>query len=109
MANGDIATPQQARRVLEHTRADALMIGRAAQGRPWIFREIVHFLATGEELAPPEVSEIHRVLVNHLQELYAFYGEEGGVRIARKHIRGTPKSWPVRPHFTHDTTETAPE
>jgi tRNA-dihydrouridine synthase B len=86
IANGDITSPQKARFVLEHTGADGVMIGRAAQGRPWIFREIEHFLATGEELAPPLVSEIHQVCREHLADLYAFYGEETGVRIARKHI-----------------------
>ncbi|ARO86665.1 tRNA dihydrouridine synthase DusB [Nitrosospira lacus] len=86
IANGDITTPEQARQVLDYTRADAIMIGRAAQGRPWIFREISHYLATGEHLQLPEVSEIHRVLIQHLHELYDFYGEYSGVRIARKHI-----------------------
>ncbi|MCK2126402.1 tRNA dihydrouridine synthase DusB [Thauera aromatica] len=86
IANGDITTPQKARQVLEHTGADGIMIGRAAQGRPWIFREIEHFLATGEELAPPLVSEIHQVCREHLADLYAFYGDERGVKIARKHI-----------------------
>ena len=75
IANGDIDSPEKARHVLAHTGADAVMIGRAAQGRPWIFREIAHYLATGEHLPPPEVAEIHRVLVAHLHELYAFYGE----------------------------------
>ena len=86
VANGDITTPEKARFVLEYTGADAVMIGRAAQGRPWIFREIAHFLATGEKLAPPAVSEIREVLVGHLHDLYAFYGVERGVRVARKHI-----------------------
>ena len=86
VANGDITTPQKARHVLEHTGADAVMIGRAAQGRPWIFREIHHFLETGTELAPPGVAEIREVLVGHLHDLYAFYGVERGVRVARKHI-----------------------
>jgi tRNA-dihydrouridine synthase B len=86
VANGDIGTPEKAREVLEYTGADAIMIGRAAQGRPWIFREIAHFLATGRKLAPPDVSEIRTVLVEHLHELYAFYGMERGVRVARKHI-----------------------
>jgi len=86
IANGDIDGARKARKVLDLTGADGLMIGRAAQGRPWIFREIEHFLATGEELAAPEVSEIHRVCREHLLDLYEFYGEEGGVRIARKHI-----------------------
>lgn len=91
VANGDISTPEKAREVLEYTRADAVMIGRAAQGRPWIFREINHYLATGDFLPLPEVAEIQRVLIDHLQELYQFYGEYSGVRIARKHI-----SWYTR-------------
>jgi tRNA-dihydrouridine synthase B len=86
LANGDIRTPEEAKRVLEYTAADAVMIGRAAQGRPWIFREISHYLATGNHLPLPEVNEIHHVLVNHLYDLYDFYGEYSGVRIARKHI-----------------------
>ena len=86
IANGDIRTPEEAKRVLEYTAADAVMIGRAAQGRPWIFREISHYLATGNHLPLPEVNEIHHVLVNHLYDLYVFYGEYSGVRIARKHI-----------------------
>ena len=86
IANGDITTPEKAKHVLEYTKADAIMIGRAAQGRPWIFREISHYLATGKHLPLPEVAEIHRVLINHLHELYSFYGEYSGVRIARKHI-----------------------
>src|SRR4029078_3619781 len=86
IANGDITTPEKARLLLEYTGADAVMIGRAAQGRPWIFREIEHFLATGMHLDPPEVAEIRDVLVEHLNELYAFYGLERGVRVARKHI-----------------------
>ena len=86
IANGDITTPEAAKLVLEYTKADAVMIGRAAQGRPWIFREIEHYLATGKHLASPEVAEIHRVLRQHLEELYDFYGENIGVRIARKHI-----------------------
>jgi tRNA-dihydrouridine synthase B len=86
IANGDITSPQKAREVLERTDADGLMIGRAAQGRPWIFREIVHYLATGEELPPPPMAEIHQICRGHLAELYAFYGEEAGVGIARKHI-----------------------
>jgi tRNA-dihydrouridine synthase B len=86
VANGDIDTPEKARHVLGYTGADAVMIGRAAQGRPWIFREIAHFLETGTHLPPPEVAEIREVLVEHLQDLYAFYGRERGVRVARKHI-----------------------
>jgi tRNA-dihydrouridine synthase B len=86
VANGDITTPEKAKFVLEYTGADAVMIGRAAQGRPWIFREIAHFLATGEKLPPPDASEIREVLVGHLHDLYEFYGVERGVRVARKHI-----------------------
>ena len=86
IANGDITTPEKVRQILEYTGADAVMIGRAAQGRPWIFREISHYLATGEHLQLPEVTEIHRVLIDHLHDLYCFYGEYSGVRIARKHI-----------------------
>jgi tRNA-dihydrouridine synthase B len=86
IANGDIDSPEKARRVLAHTAADGLMIGRAAQGRPWLFREIEHFLATGSHLPPPTAAEIHRILREHLAELYAFYGEDTGVRVARKHI-----------------------
>jgi tRNA-dihydrouridine synthase B len=86
VANGDIDSPQKARQVLQQTGADALMIGRAAQGRPWIFREIGHFLETGQELPPPTSAEVRAVLVQHLHELYAFYGELAGVRVARKHI-----------------------
>lgn len=86
IANGDIDSPQKARDVLAYTGADAIMIGRAAQGRPWIFREIAHFLATGEHLPLPEVKEIRSVLLEHMHEHYAFYGEYSGVRIARKHI-----------------------
>ena len=86
IANGDIDSPEKAALVLRETGADAIMIGRAAQGRPWIFREIAHFLATGEHLPPPAVLEIREVLLGHLDELYAFYGEYSGCRIARKHI-----------------------
>jgi tRNA-dihydrouridine synthase B len=86
IANGDIDSPEKAREVLSRTRADAIMIGRAAQGRPWIFREIEHFLVSGEHLPAPEVGEIRGVLVRHLHALYALYGEQSGVRIARKHI-----------------------
>jgi tRNA-dihydrouridine synthase B len=86
VANGDVTTPEKAKFVLEYTGADAVMIGRAAQGRPWIFREIEHFLATGEHLPPPTVAEIREVLVGHLHDLYSFYGYERGTRVARKHI-----------------------
>ncbi len=86
IANGDISSPEEARKVLEYTGVDAVMIGRAAQGRPWIFREISHYLATGSHLPLPEVAEIHHVLIKHLYDLYDFYGEYSGVRVARKHI-----------------------
>ena len=86
IANGDITTPEKAIAVLRHTGADAVMIGRAAQGRPWIFREIAHFMATGEHLPEPTPAEICSILIGHLSNLYAFYGEYTGVRVARKHI-----------------------
>ncbi len=94
VANGDIATPEQARQVLAHTKADAIMIGRAAQGRPWIFRETAHFLATGTHLAPPLVAEVRRLLLEHLQDHYSLYGEFTGVRSARKHIGWYVRSLP---------------
>ena len=86
VANGDIDSPQKARDVLAYTQADALMIGRAAQGRPWIFREVAHFLATGQHLAPPRTTEAAAWLREHLRDHYALYGETSGVRSARKHI-----------------------
>lgn len=86
IANGDVQTPQEARAVLERTGADGLMIGRAAFGRPWIFREIEHFLATGTALPPPAPAEIEAVVREHLEGLYALYGEEQGLRVARKHL-----------------------
>ncbi|KVO36981.1 tRNA-dihydrouridine synthase B [Burkholderia ubonensis] len=86
VANGDITSPQKAKAVLDATGADALMIGRAAQGRPWLFREIDHFLQTGEPLPPPLIDEIQQVMNEHLEDHYAFYGEFTGVRTARKHI-----------------------
>lgn len=85
-ANGDITSPEQAKRVLSHTGADGLLIGRGAQGRPWIFREILHFLETGKHLSEPPVGEVEQVLSEHLEALHAFYGETMGVRIARKHV-----------------------
>ncbi|MDI9649792.1 tRNA dihydrouridine synthase DusB [Burkholderia cenocepacia] len=86
VANGDITSPAKAKAVLDATGADALMIGRAAQGRPWLFREIDHFLQTGELLPPPRIDEIQHVMNEHLEDHYAFYGEFTGVRTARKHI-----------------------
>ena len=85
-ANGDIDGPQTAARVLEYTGADGVMIGRAAQGRPWIFREIQHYLSTGEQLPEPDPVTVRDLLLGHLRELHAFYGPEQGVRVARKHI-----------------------
>ena len=86
VANGDIDSPEKAKYVLDYTGADAIMIGRAAQGRPWIFREIAHYLETSEHLAAPSIQEVKEVLLGHLAELYTFYGEYSGCRIARKHI-----------------------
>ena len=86
IANGDIDSPQRAAQVLRDTGADAVMVGRAAQGRPWIFREIAHYLATGELLTAPGAGEVRDILLGHLQALHTFYGEEQGVRIARKHL-----------------------
>ena len=94
VANGDITTPEKARDVLAYTQADALMVGRAAQGRPWIFREIAHFLATGTHLAPPLVGEVKRLLLDHLVDHYTLYGEYSGVRTARKHIGWYVKTLP---------------
>lgn len=86
IANGDIETPEQAKAVLNHTKADGIMIGRAAQGRPWIFREIAHFLKTGEHLPEPNLLEIKQILLGHIENLYVFYGEYTGSMIARKHV-----------------------
>ncbi|MFN7153945.1 MAG: tRNA dihydrouridine synthase DusB [Acidovorax sp.] len=103
VANGDITSPEKARDVLAATGADAIMIGRAAQGRPWIFREIGHFLATGEHLAPPLVAEVRRLLLDHLHDHYSLYGELTGVRSARKHIawylRALPGGEALRAHI----------
>ncbi len=105
IANGDITTPEKARFVLQHTGADALMIGRAAQGRPWIFREIEHFLQTGVHLPPPTVTEIQRVLLDHIESLYAFYGEHTGLRVARKHISWYTRGLPGSAAFRHRMNE----
>ena len=110
IANGDITTPEKAKYVLDYTGADAVMIGRAAQGRPWIFREIQYFLETGTHLLPPTVEEIHTVMLEHLHDLYAFYGELSGMRVARKHIswytKGLVGSAAFRHHMnTLQTTE----
>ena len=103
VANGDVNSPHKAREVLALTGADAVMVGRAAQGRPWIFREIAHFLATGETLAPPLVAEVRRLLLDHLRDHYQLYGELTGVRSARKHIawyvRALPGGEALRQHI----------
>jgi tRNA-dihydrouridine synthase B len=101
LANGDILTPQQAKHVLDVTGADAVMIGRGAQGRPWIFREISHYLATGQVLPDISPSDVCAILVDHLQQLYAFYGELQGLRIARKHLGWYAKDRPENIAFRH--------
>src|SRR5512143_2068890 len=101
IANGDITTPEKAKYVLDHTGADAVMIGRAAQGRPWLFREIAHFLETGTHLLSPHVDEIQHILVDHMQDLYDFYGEFTGLRVARKHISWYTKGLPGSASFRH--------
>ena len=108
VANGDITSPEKARDVLAATGADAIMVGRAAQGRPWIFREMGHFLATGEHLPPPRVAEVRALLLEHLQDHYSLYGAYTGVRTARKHIawyvRALPGGEALRQHI--NTLET---
>jgi tRNA-dihydrouridine synthase B len=99
IANGDVVSPQKARAVLAATGADALMIGRAAQGRPWIFSEIAHFLATGETLPPPSLGFVRDTLLEHVRALHEFYGEESGVRIARKHLKWYAKDRPENAAF----------
>jgi len=94
IANGDIRTPERAKEVLEQTQADGLMIGRAAQGRPWIFNEISHYLKTGKKQQPLSPLQIHSILLGHLEQLYSFYGHHQGVRIARKHIAWYSKTLP---------------
>jgi tRNA-dihydrouridine synthase B len=101
VANGDINSPEKARQVLDYTKADGIMIGRAAQGRPWIFREIEYYLKTGAHLPPPLVTEIHQVLIAHLYDLYAFYGTDTGVKIARKHISWYTKGLAGSASFRH--------
>lgn len=97
VANGDINSPEKAQQVLRQTGADALMVGRAAQGRPWIFREINHFLATGERLVPPSWDELRAWLMHHLEDHYALYGEHIGVRSARKHLGWYVQALPLAP------------
>ena len=102
IANGDITTPEKAKYVLDYTGADAVMIGRAAQGRPWIFREIEHYLKTGTHLLPPTVEEIHTVMLEHINDLYGFYGEIAGMRVARKHISWYTKGLAGSASFRHN-------
>ena len=101
IANGDVDSPDKAAHVLRATGADAVMVGRAAQGRPWIFREIAHFLATGERLPEPTLAEVRDLLLDHLQALHAFYGGPSGVRIARKHLGWYAKNRPENAAFRH--------
>jgi tRNA-dihydrouridine synthase B len=109
IANGDIGSPEQAKRVLEYTGVDAIMIGRAAQGRPWIFREIGHFLDHGAQLPPPTVEEARVAIVAHLADHHAFYGEKTGTRIARKHLGWYTRDLAGGDAFRREinTTETA--
>ena len=102
IANGDITTPEKAKYVLDYTGADAVMIGRAAQGRPWIFREIEHYLKTGTHLLPPTVEEIHTVMLEHINDLYGFYGDIAGMRVARKHISWYTKGLAGSASFRHN-------
>jgi len=99
IANGDIRTPEKAKYVLDYTGADAVMIGRAALGRPWIFREIDYYLKTGEKLSAPSLTEIRDTLLAHLENLYQFYGEYTGVRMARKHLSWYSKGQPYGAMF----------
>lgn len=99
IANGDIDSPEKARAVLDHTGADAVMVGRAAQGRPWIFGAIAHYLATGEHLPEPGPAKVRDILLGHLEALHAFYGEQAGVRIARKHLGWYAKDRPENRAF----------
>lgn len=101
IANGDISSPEKAKHVLDYTGADAVMIGRAAQGRPWLFREIEYFLNTGSYLHAPQSSEIHQILLGHIHELYSFYGEYTGLRVARKHISWYTKGLAGSANFRH--------
>jgi tRNA-dihydrouridine synthase B len=106
IANGDITSPEKAVEVLRYTRADAIMIGRAAQGRPWIFREIACFMETGKHLPGPAPAEVGRILTGHLVKLYEFYGEYTGVRMARKHIAWYSKGQPGGNRFRQNINQT---
>ena len=105
IANGDITTPEKARYVLQHTGADGVMIGRAAQGCPWLFREIAYFLNNNAHMPSPHVSEIQQVLIAHVHELYGFYGEQSGLRVARKHISWYTKGLKGSAHFRHQMNQ----
>ena len=105
IANGDIGTPEEARRVLDLTGADGIMLGRAAHGRPWIFREFDHFLATGERLASPSAAEMRAVALEHLEGLYSLYGEQLGLRIARKHIGWYTRGFPGGEAFRREANQ----
>jgi tRNA-dihydrouridine synthase B len=107
IANGDVETPEEAKQVLERTGADGIMIGRAAQGRPWLFRSIVRYLETGERLPQPSVREIGALLMEHLEGLYDLYGEEQGARVARKHIGWTVRDLPGGEAFRGDVMRIA--
>mgnify|MGYP006194804561 CR=1 FL=1 len=99
MANGDVDSPRKAAQVLRHTGADAVMIGRAAQGRPWLLGQVAHHLATGGELPEPGLADVRDILLGHLRDLHAFYGEVSGVRIARKHLGWYAKDRPENRAF----------
>lgn len=105
VANGDIDSPEKARDVLAATGCDAIMIGRAAQGRPWLFREVAHFLTTGEHLPPPTPEELREWMLEHLHDHYALYGEYTGVRTARKHLGWYARALPGDPALTHQFRE----
>jgi tRNA-dihydrouridine synthase B len=98
VANGDVTSAKKAEQVLDYTGADAIMVGRGAQGRPWIFREINHYLETGQELPEPSMEEVRSILLGHVEELHKFYGDFMGVRIARKHV-----SWYMQVHDQEKT------
>ena len=101
IANGDVTSPEKAKYVLDYTKADAVMIGRAAQGRPWIFREIEYYLDTGSHMLAPAISEIRQVMLEHLADLYDFYGDLTGMRVARKHISWYTRGLAGSAHFRH--------
>lgn len=110
-ANGDISTPEKAQYVLDKTGVDGLMIGRAAQGRPWIFNEIIHYLKHGEMLDAPSITTVHELMTNHMKNLYAFYGEKRGVLVTRKHVSWYSKGQRNGSSFRHsfNQLETAEE